>query len=77
VALPEQHEESEPFFKHHDEGELPLIEEGGKRVRIIAGPSTARPRRGIGADAGTGPAMFSAAPPPEAVKVAYALSLQT
>jgi redox-sensitive bicupin YhaK (pirin superfamily) len=37
VALPEQHEESEPFFKHHDEAELPLIEEGGKRVRIIAG----------------------------------------
>ncbi len=37
VALPEAHEESEPFFKHHAESELPLIEEGGKRVRIIAG----------------------------------------
>lgn len=37
VALPEEHEESEPFFKHHAESELPLIEEGGKRVRIIAG----------------------------------------
>jgi len=37
VALPEAEEESEPFFKHHAEAELPLIEEGGKRVRIIAG----------------------------------------
>lgn len=37
VALPEQHEESEPFFTHHDERELPLIDEGGKRVRVIAG----------------------------------------
>jgi redox-sensitive bicupin YhaK (pirin superfamily) len=37
VALPEQHEESEPFFMHHAERELPLIEDGGKRVRIIAG----------------------------------------
>ncbi|MGH6950351.1 MAG: pirin family protein, partial [Vitreimonas sp.] len=37
VALPEEHEESEPFFKHCDESELPLIEEGGKSVRIIAG----------------------------------------
>jgi redox-sensitive bicupin YhaK (pirin superfamily) len=37
VALPESHEESEPFFKHHPQGELPLIEEGGKIVRVIAG----------------------------------------
>lgn len=37
VALPESHEESEPFFKHHAEAELPLIEEGGKAVRVIAG----------------------------------------
>jgi redox-sensitive bicupin YhaK (pirin superfamily) len=37
VALPEAQEESEPFFKHHAESELPLIEEGGKRVRVIAG----------------------------------------
>jgi len=37
IALPEGHEESDPFFVHHDEGELPLIEEGGKRVRVIAG----------------------------------------
>jgi redox-sensitive bicupin YhaK (pirin superfamily) len=37
VALPEQHEESEPFFTHHDERELPLLDDGGTRVRIIAG----------------------------------------
>jgi len=37
VALPEAHEESAPFFKHHGVGELPLIEEGGASVRVIAG----------------------------------------
>jgi redox-sensitive bicupin YhaK (pirin superfamily) len=37
VALPERHEESEPFFTHHAERELPLIDDGGTRVRIIAG----------------------------------------
>lgn len=37
VALPEQHEESEPFFKHHAESELPFIDSEGKRVRVIAG----------------------------------------
>lgn len=37
VALPEQYEESEPFFKHHTEGELPFIDGEGKRVRVIAG----------------------------------------
>ena len=28
VALPQEHEESEPFFKHHAEAELPLIDDG-------------------------------------------------
>jgi redox-sensitive bicupin YhaK (pirin superfamily) len=37
IALPEAHEESDPFFVHHDASALPLIEEGGKRVRVIAG----------------------------------------
>lgn len=37
VALPEAHEESDPFFKHHGVAELPVIEEGGKIVRVIAG----------------------------------------
>ncbi len=37
VALPEAHEESDAFFKHHGVGELPVIEEAGKVVRVIAG----------------------------------------
>ena len=37
VALPEAHEESEPFFRHHAQSELPMLEEGGKRARVIAG----------------------------------------
>ena len=37
IALPEAHEESDPFFVHHDEAELPTLDEGGKRVRVIAG----------------------------------------
>jgi redox-sensitive bicupin YhaK (pirin superfamily) len=37
VALPEAHEESAPFFKHHAQGELPTLEEDGKRARVIAG----------------------------------------
>ena len=37
IALPQAHEESDPFFVHHDEAELPLIAEGGKQVRVIAG----------------------------------------
>jgi redox-sensitive bicupin YhaK (pirin superfamily) len=37
VALPQQYEESDPAFAHHEEGELPVIEGEGKRVRLIAG----------------------------------------
>lgn len=37
VALPEAEEESEPFFVHYAEAELPLVESGGARVRVIAG----------------------------------------
>lgn len=37
IALPEAHEESDPFFVHHDVGALPALDEGGKRVRVIAG----------------------------------------
>jgi redox-sensitive bicupin YhaK (pirin superfamily) len=37
IALPEAHEESDPFFVHYGVGELPKLEEGGKRVRVIAG----------------------------------------
>ncbi len=37
VALPEAHEESAPFFKHHAQRELPVLDEGGARARVIAG----------------------------------------
>jgi redox-sensitive bicupin YhaK (pirin superfamily) len=37
VALPKQHEETEPDFAHYPAGALPVIEGDGKTVRIIAG----------------------------------------
>lgn len=37
VALPTQYEESEPAFAHHGANELPIIEDHGKRVRLICG----------------------------------------
>jgi hypothetical protein len=37
VALPERYEEASPAFAHHGEDELPVIEEGGTHVRLIAG----------------------------------------
>src|SRR5215207_1893739 len=37
VALPRSEEESDPAFAHHGADELPLIEDGGKRVRLISG----------------------------------------
>jgi redox-sensitive bicupin YhaK (pirin superfamily) len=37
VALPERHEETAPAFAHHAKDELPVIEEGGTQVRLIAG----------------------------------------
>jgi redox-sensitive bicupin YhaK (pirin superfamily) len=37
IALPEAHEESAPFFVHHGAAALPKLDEGGKRVRAIAG----------------------------------------
>jgi len=37
VALPVEDEEIEPSFAHHDAMELPAFEEGGARVRLIAG----------------------------------------
>lgn len=37
LALPMTHEESEPFFVHHPQTALPLIESEGKRARVIAG----------------------------------------
>lgn len=37
VALPQAHEETEPAFHHHDADSLPVIEQGGARLRLIAG----------------------------------------
>lgn len=37
VALPMRYEETEPTFAHHGADELPVLEERGKRVRVICG----------------------------------------
>src|SRR5699024_4775423 len=37
VALPTEHEEGEPWFAHTDKDALPVIEDGGVQVRLVAG----------------------------------------
>lgn len=37
VALPHQHEETDPGFVHHGSADLPVIEGEGKQVRLIVG----------------------------------------
>jgi redox-sensitive bicupin YhaK (pirin superfamily) len=37
VALPRSHEETAPGFVHHPAATLPVIEDGGTRLRLIAG----------------------------------------
>ena len=37
VALPKRHEETEPDFAHYPAESLPLIEDEGKTIRVIAG----------------------------------------
>lgn len=37
VALPEREEERAPMFEHHGKGALPVIEDGGVRLRLILG----------------------------------------
>jgi hypothetical protein len=37
AALPKSHEQGVPAFVHHGTAELPRIEDGGKRVRLIMG----------------------------------------
>ncbi|WP_157266768.1 pirin family protein [Azohydromonas aeria] len=37
VALPKAHEEAEPAFAHHGADELPVMEAGGCRLRVIVG----------------------------------------
>ncbi|KAA0019528.1 pirin family protein [Salinicola corii] len=37
LALPESHEDIAPSFEHHGKATLPVIEDGGTRVRLILG----------------------------------------
>jgi redox-sensitive bicupin YhaK (pirin superfamily) len=37
VALPREHEETDPAFEHHAAAELPVFEQDGARARLIAG----------------------------------------
>jgi redox-sensitive bicupin YhaK (pirin superfamily) len=37
VALPREHEETEPGFVHHGANALPVIEDAGARLRLVAG----------------------------------------
>lgn len=42
VALPQEDEEVEPAFSHHDMGDLPLLEERGVTARLVAGSAFGR-----------------------------------
>jgi redox-sensitive bicupin YhaK (pirin superfamily) len=37
VALPKEHEETTPAFRHHPAATLPELEQGGVRLRVLAG----------------------------------------
>ncbi len=37
VALPDEHEETDPSFAHYDAAALPVSEDGGVRTRLLAG----------------------------------------
>ena len=37
VALPKSHEETAPAFVHHPAAALPVLEDGGARLRLVAG----------------------------------------
>jgi redox-sensitive bicupin YhaK (pirin superfamily) len=37
VALPKEHEETEPSFHHHPAAALPTLEQDGARLRVLAG----------------------------------------
>ena len=37
ITLPQEHEETEPSFAHYGGDRLPVIDDGGARLRIIAG----------------------------------------
>lgn len=62
VALPEEHEDTEPSFHHHAKDCLPVIENGGAHMRLIAGSAfgetspvkTYSPMFYLGVEAGDG-----------------------
>ncbi len=62
VALPEEHEDTEPSFHHHAKDSLPVIENGGAHMRLIAGSAfgetspvkTYSPMFYLGVEAGNG-----------------------
>jgi len=37
VALPQEDQQSEPFFNHYDDSQLPLIEAESKKIRVMIG----------------------------------------
>ena len=42
IALPEAHEETDPAFQHFSDADLPVVEDGGVRARVIAGSAFGR-----------------------------------
>ncbi|HIK16665.1 MAG TPA: pirin family protein [Leptolyngbyaceae cyanobacterium M33_DOE_097] len=42
VALPDEHEETEPWFRHHPATDLPAWEENGVSIKLIAGSAYGR-----------------------------------
>ncbi|MBD2260556.1 pirin family protein [Pseudanabaena sp. FACHB-2040] len=42
VALPDEHEETDPWFRHHPAADLPTWEEGGVTFTLIAGAAFGR-----------------------------------
>src|SRR5262249_52667329 len=45
IALPDGDEEVAPSFAHHGEADLPIIEDGGLKLRIIAGKAFGKEAR--------------------------------
>ena len=48
VALPKAQEETAPAFAHHPAATLPVLEEDGVRLRLVAGDGLGRPLAGRG-----------------------------
>ncbi len=55
VALPKSHEEAAPAFVHHPAAALPILEDGGARLRLVAGMAW-----GLAAPVATASSLFYA-----------------